>query len=70
MFGRKRSDEELIYADPTAESPVAPRRRGLRILMAVLIALVLVAAAVAVLITIIRGQTALRLPELIGTLQI
>ena len=65
MFGRKRSEENLIYADPAwAETPVGPKRRGLRILIAVLIALVLVAVAVTALIILIRGQDALRLPEL------
>ena len=68
MFGRKRSDEELIYADPAAgEAPMVRKRRGLRITAAVLIAVVLVAIAVAVLLTIDRGQSILRLP---GTFQI
>ena len=63
MFGRKRSDEELIYADPAAgEAPMIRKRRGLRILVAVLIAVVLVAMTVAVLLTIVRGQNVLRLP--------
>lgn len=63
MFGRKRSDEELIYADPAAgEAPMIRKRRGLRILVAVLIAVVLVAVTVAVLLTIVRGQNVLRLP--------
>lgn len=68
MLGRKRSDEELIYADPAArDTPVVRKRRGLRILVAVLITVVLVAVTVAVLLTIIRGQNILRLP---GTLRI
>ena len=63
MFGRKRPNEELIYADPAAgEAPMVRKRRGLRITVAALIAVVLVAITVAVLLTIVRGQNVLRLP--------
>ena len=62
MFGRKRSDEELIYADPTAgEKPRKHRRRGMRILLAVLIAVLLLAAAAAILILLSQDQSVMRL---------
>ena len=60
MFGHKRSDEDLIYADPAAHhKPAKPRRRGLRFFIAALIAAGLVLLAVAALIMIIQGA---RLP--------
>ena len=65
MFGRKRSDAELIYADPLAEEkPSKKKRRGLWAILAALIAVVLVAVAVTVLIILVRDQNTLRLPEL------
>ena len=65
MFGRKRSDAELIYADPLAEEkPSKKKRRGLWAILAAVIAVVLVAVAVTVLIILVRDQNTLRLPEL------
>ena len=67
MFGRKRSDEDLIYADPTAHhKPAKPRRRKLWAIAAALTAVVLVLMAVAALGFTIQGkgqryQDALRL---------
>lgn len=48
LFRKHSGREELIYADPR-EKPVSVRRRGLRILMAVLSALLLVALVLAAL---------------------
>ena len=65
MFGRKRSESELIYADPLAEEkPSKRKRRGLWAILAALIAVILVAVAVAALIILVRGQNTLCLPEL------
>ena len=65
MFGRKRSYEELIYADPLAEEkPSKKKRRGLWAILAAVIAVILVAVAVTVLIILVRDQNTLRLPEL------
>ena len=65
MFGRKRSDAELIYTDPLAgEKPSKRKRRGLWAILAALIAVILVAVAVAALIILVRGQNTLCLPEL------
>ena len=62
MFGRKRSDEERIYADPTAgEKPRKHTRRGGRILLAVLVAALLLAAAAAILILLSQDQSVMRL---------
>ena len=70
MFGRKRSESELIYADPLAEEkPSKRKRRGLWAILAALIALVLVAVAVTALIILVRGQDTLRLPELMILMQ-
>ena len=56
MFGRKTTDEELIYTDPhAADRPRRHRRRGLRIFIAILIAAGLVLLAVAALAMIIGG---------------
>ena len=65
MFGRKRSEEKLIYADPLAgEKPSKKKRRGLWAILAALIAVILVGVAVAALIILVRGQNTLSLPEL------
>lgn len=57
MFGRKRTDEELIYADPLAgEKPSAAKSRAFRALAAVLIATGLVILAVVALSFTIQGQ--------------
>ena len=62
MFGRKRSEEDLIYADPAAgEKPRKHRRQGMRILLAVLIAALLLAAAAAILMLLMRDQSVMRL---------
>ena len=56
MFGRKNpAREELIYAD-ISEKPVGANRRGLRILVAVVGALILVALVVAALYSSIGGS--------------
>ena len=57
MFGRKDSArEDLIYADPhTTDKPVALRRRGLKVIFAVLAALILVALVLATLYFSIWG---------------
>ena len=57
MFGRKNSArEDLIYTDPhTADKPVAVRRRGLKVIFAVLAALILVSLVVAALYFSIWG---------------
>ena len=58
MMGRKYSDEELIYADPQAgDRPRKHRRRGLRIVIAILIAAGLLLLAVAALAMIIGGSS-------------
>ena len=58
MMGRKYSDEELIYADPQAgDRPRKHRRRGLRIVIAILIAAGLLLLAVAALAMIIWGSS-------------
>ena len=65
MFGRKRSQEELIYAEPTAgEKPQKHRRRGVRFLLTVLVAALLLAAAAAILILLIQDQNVMRLRSL------
>ena len=70
MFGKKHSEEKLIYADPLAgEKPSKKKRRGLWAILAALIALVLVAVAVTALIILVRGQDTLRLPELMILMQ-
>ena len=62
MFGRKRSNEDLIYADPTAgEKPRKHGRRGMRILLAVLVAALLLAAAAGILILLTQDQSVMRL---------
>ena len=62
MSGRKRSDADLIYADPTAgEKPRKHRRRSMRILLAVLVAALLLAAATAILMLLMRDQSVMRL---------
>ena len=57
MFGRKNSArEDLIYADPhTADKPVPMKRRGPKVIIAVLAALVLVALVLATLYFSIWG---------------
>ena len=58
MMGRKYADEELIYADPQAgDRPRKHRRRGLRIVIAILIAAGLLLLAVAALAMIIGGSS-------------
>ena len=58
MMGRKYADEELIYADPQAgDRPRKHRRRGLRIVIAILIAAGLLLLAVAALAMIIWGSS-------------
>ena len=67
MFGRKRSDEDLIYADPTAgKKHQKPKRRGLWFTVTAVIAVALLLMAVAALGFTIQGkgqryQDALRL---------
>ena len=58
MFGLKnRSEDDLIYTDPTAgEPPLVCKRRGLRIAIAVLIAAGLLILAVVTLIMAIQSQ--------------
>ena len=57
MFGRKQSArEDLIYADPHhADKPAAVKRRGPKVIIAVLAALVLLALVVATLYFSIWG---------------
>ena len=57
MFGRKHTArEDLIYADPhTADKPLAVKGRKLKVIFAVLAALVLLALVVATLYFSIWG---------------
>ena len=65
MMGRKYSDEELIYADPTTnEKPRKHQRRGVRLLLTVLVTALLLAAAAAILILLIRDQNVMRIRSL------
>ena len=65
MMGRKYSDEELIYADPTTkEKPRKHPRRGMRLLLTVLVTALLLAAAAAILILLIQDQHVMRFRSL------